>query len=834
MREITDPELLKQLESKPGEEVTDPTLIRQLEQEKVTPAKPAPPVQTGEQPIKQGGLLSEEQREKEFGVIRKAPPKWIEPVKTGLETAGLVGGAVLGAPLGPAASVAGAGLGYAGMRGATDIGLELLGYKKPVPLPERTKKAVSDIAGGATIEAGGQVAGRVISPIVTSAEQLVRAPFGKAMTSPESQELARIYKEFNIPASPSDLIPGSKTLAIAEGVLGYRPLSGDVMLRNALKKVEALNVAREQLINRKASADTVEAVGNRVRKEAEALLEKYTNAKGQKLANMVDEFTSKLGISGKYDVGKRFTETMSGARQVRHDAAEGLYNNVKQMLPAKGDDIVPLSVETTDLAKKLMKEELSKPAPLQDRKILGILKSFGGGEIKLPEGVTPWEVSRDPELRKMIESRVKPELTWDGMKNTRSDLLERVREIYRTSGEATKKSKIFGDLAEAIDTDMSAFAQQQGGDIWKTYSNARKAWKEMHEVFDKDILKIMRSNPEDILNRVVNKGEVTLLRQVRQAGGEEALTPLKQGFFKQALDSSTSNGILNPAKLGNSLKRIGTETLSALATPEEMSMLNNIVKSGQFFSEKQAGMKTIEFLEALSKTDAPRTVDAIIKPNNTYTVRMAKKLLSPERLQEIQSSALEKMFKVSGSGNYLPVSSAKAWAQYNAPMKELLPKQTYSAVTDFLKAGQNMNRVEALAKNASQTGQVLLGSEIGGAVLRRPLSVGKLLLVPWALAKIYVNPTAQAFLTRALKFDPISPEAISLFIRATTVAGINMAKTPTEVGRSTLPPTYDHSKYESDVTTGEIPLIPRESGGVVTPVIPQKKQRRPLSEFRVR
>lgn len=776
-----------------------------IEEKKTSPGatvlSPTPqPIQTGEQPEKTPSLLSEEQREKEFGVIRKAPPKWVEPVKTGLETAGLVGGAALGAltPI-PGGSAIGAGLGYAGMKGATDIGLEMLGFKKPESLPERTKKAVSDIVGGGAIEAGGQVLGRVLSPILTKAEELIRgAPFGRAMASPASQDLARIYKEFNIPASPSDLMPNSKTLAIAEGVLGYRPVSGDVMLRNALKKVEALNLAREQLINRAAPADTVEAVGNRVRKEAETLLGKYTDAKGQKLANMVDEFTSKLGISGKYDAGKRFVETMSAARQARHDAAEGLYNDVKNMLPARGDDIVPLSAETTDLSKKLMKEELSKPASLQDGKILSILKFFGGGEPKLPEGVTPWELSRDPELRKAIESQVKPELTWDGMKNTRSDLLERVRGIYRTAGEATKESRTYSALAKAIDNDMSGFAKAQGGDIWETYSNANKAWSEMHDIFDKDVLKIMRSNPEDILNRIVNKGEVTLLKQVRQAGGEEALTPLKQGFFKQILDSSTSNGILNPEKLGNSLKRMGTETLSELAKPEELTMLNNVVKSGQFFSEKRAGMKTVEFLETLSKSDATRVVDTIIKPNNTFLVRMAKRLLSPERLQEIQSSALEKMFKVGGTGNYLPVSSARAWTQYNAPMKELLPKQTYDAVTDFLKAGQNMNRVEALAKNASQTGQVLLGSEIGGAVLRRPLSAAKLLMVPWALAKIYVNPTAQALLTRALRLDPVSPEAISLFVRATTVAGINVANRPAEVGRSTLAPTVDLSKYEKE------------------------------------
>ncbi len=750
------------------------------------------------------GLLSPEQRTEEFGGIYKSPPKWTEPVKTSLETLGLVGGGALGTlsapvagPFTPAVSAVTAGAGYElgkkAHKGLMDIlGIETSPYAhrtKPETPLESMGTTAKGILEGAQIEMGGQVTGKIGSAVATPIKQFFKAPFGTTMSSPESQELARIYKEFNIPGTASDLMPSSKTLSIAEGVLGYRPVSGDVMLKNALKKIDALNNARLQLINRKDPSDTIEIVGNRIRKEAEAILSKYTDAKGQKLANMVDDFTSKMGISGKYDVGKRFTETMIGARQVRHDIAENLFNKEREMLPMKGDDIVPLSDEVVNLSKDLVKRETSKPTPLQNKELLGILKAFGGGEAKLPQGVTPWEMAKDPELRKMVESQIKPELTWNGMKETRSDLLERISEIYKARGEPTKAAGMYTALEKAIDRNMETFAEKQGGDIWKTHLSANKATREMHEIFDKDILKIMRSNPEDILNRIVNKGEVTLLKQIRTAAGEDALIPLRQGFFKQTLDSSTSNGILNPTKLGNSLKKMGTETLSELATPQQLSILNKIVKSGEYFSTKQAGMKTVEFIETLSKADPSKIVDVIIKPNNTYNVKLAKKLLTPERLQEVSSAALEKVFKMSGTGNYLPVSSMKAWTQYDAPMKELLPPQTYNAVTDFLKGGQNMARVETLAKNASQTGQVLLGSQVGAAVLGHPLSIAKLLVAPWMIAKMYVNPKSQAFLTRALKLDPVSPEAISLFTKAVTIAGLNLkGETSPTKGISTLPP----------------------------------------------
>lgn len=495
-------------------------------------------------------LLSEEQRIREFGGIRTAPPKWTKPVETTLETLGLVGGGLAGGlsapiagPWTPAVSAVTAGAGYElgrkahrGLMGMLGIETSPYAYREKSETPlESMGTTVKGVLEGTQIEMGGGIAGKIGSAVATPIKQLFKAPFGTAMVSPESQELARIYKEFNIPGTASDLIPSSKTLSIAEGVLGYRPVAGDVMLKNALKKIDALNNARLQLINRKVPSDTIEVVGNRIRKEAEDMLSRYTNAKGQKLSNMVDDFTSKMGISGKYDVGKRFTETMVGARQVRHDIAENLFNQEREMLPMKGDDIVPLSDEVISLSKDLVKRETSKPAPLQNKELLGILKAFGGGEAKLPQGVTPWEMARDSELRKMVESRFKPELTWNGMKETRSDLLERIRGIYKTMGEPTKESGMYTALEKAIDRNMETFAEKQGGDIWKIHLSANKVTREMHEIFDKDILKIMRSNPEDILNRIVNKGEVTLLKQVREAAGEDALIPLRQGFLNKHL-----------------------------------------------------------------------------------------------------------------------------------------------------------------------------------------------------------------------------------------------------------------------------------------------------------
>jgi len=247
---------------------------------------------------------------------------------------------------------------------------------------------------------------------------------------------------------------------------------------------------------------------------------------------------------------------------------------------------------------------------------------------------------------------------------------------------------------------------------------------------------------------------------------------LRQATFKEILNSSTQNEILSTKKLSSKLNQLG-EALDEIVTPQQKTMLNNIIKEGNFVLARQKGMKTVEFLETLSGTSNEGIVNAIFKPNNTYNIRLARRLLSKERMDDVTSYAIEKVLKMSGTGNYLPVTSAKEFAKYETPLKELLPPNRYNALTDFLKLGQDMKRVEKLAENASQTGQVLLGSQIGAQILKNPLVSGKLIIFPWMLAKIYTSDMATKYFTRAIKINPYSQEAISNFIKALQIIGFN-------------------------------------------------------------
>jgi hypothetical protein len=83
-----------------------------------------------------------------------------------IEALGTAGGAALGAPLGPAGIVGGAGLGY----GMTQEGLRLLeeqlGYREPRTGMALATEPVRDIVEGAAFEAGGRA---IVGPVLEAA-----------------------------------------------------------------------------------------------------------------------------------------------------------------------------------------------------------------------------------------------------------------------------------------------------------------------------------------------------------------------------------------------------------------------------------------------------------------------------------------------------------------------------------------------------------------------------------------------------------------------------------------------------------------------------------------
>ena len=82
-----------------------------------------------------------------------------------VELGGLMLGGMLGSAGGPIGTVAGAAGGYTAARSLTKAGDVALGYSKPETPVEALKRGGENLLEGATMEMGGQVAGKVIAPV---------------------------------------------------------------------------------------------------------------------------------------------------------------------------------------------------------------------------------------------------------------------------------------------------------------------------------------------------------------------------------------------------------------------------------------------------------------------------------------------------------------------------------------------------------------------------------------------------------------------------------------------------------------------------------------------
>ena len=121
--------------------------------------------------------------------IAGAARETLGPIIEGL---GMAGGGLVGAPLGPAGAVGGAGLGYGIGKGITKMADIALGNEAPETASQAMVRGAKDVLEGSTMETGGRVA----APILTKGAQLVGKGIGKVLdvTQIPQQRAARLAR----------------------------------------------------------------------------------------------------------------------------------------------------------------------------------------------------------------------------------------------------------------------------------------------------------------------------------------------------------------------------------------------------------------------------------------------------------------------------------------------------------------------------------------------------------------------------------------------------------------------------------------------------------------
>ena len=109
--------------------------------------------------------------------VAQTARKYLGPA---VEAAAMVGGGVLGAPLGPGGVVGGSALGYGMGKEITNLADIALGNVKQQAPAADVKRAAKNVLEGATMEAGGQVAAPIIAKAVGKVIDIAQMPLQKA------------------------------------------------------------------------------------------------------------------------------------------------------------------------------------------------------------------------------------------------------------------------------------------------------------------------------------------------------------------------------------------------------------------------------------------------------------------------------------------------------------------------------------------------------------------------------------------------------------------------------------------------------------------------------
>lgn len=635
---------------------------------------------------------------------------------------------------------------------------------------QEVSKSVKMIAEGAAIETLGRLSAPVmqrgiekgLGSLIPIIDKLPRL---NTLLKPRenAQQLYAIYKKYGIEPLPSELIPQeSKTLSIIESVMGYSPGAADIMLKKSMQKVEQLVYAANKIKTMGGEKSEKEFVGRLVKNELRDIMGRYTNKKGAELEAIVSQIENRFNVQGAYVSGKNIQELFESRLDTLQAGVRNAYQEVTDLLGGNAYQRISLSDDIMNWAKGQYQMEISKTPKMQDRKIVNILKDF------MPQ-------KTDREI-------ISPSYSWQGLDKTRSALLEKVRDIRRqTGGLDTNESRIYSELAEKIDSELERIASGFDKTIYSKYILAKSKSRELHELFNKDILSIMKMSPEDVAAKIVNNGEITLLSQVRDILGEEGVENLRSAYIKKTLQQSVNSktGVFDPKRFENLLSKTGDETLAQFLTPQHRDFINNLLKEAKYINSRTDRMKTWEFMDTIIGVSNEKVVDAIFKPDNRGRIRLVRRLLSSERVEEIQQLALEKIFKTvpwfsRKTGKVedliLPVQAAREIKKYETTLMELLPPQVYRDVHEFFKIGLNMKRVEQLAQNLSQTGQVFVGWSTLQAIMSSPVATVTTLGIPWMMAKIYTSDMARKYFLMSVKLPPDSTKAIELFGKAIATA----------------------------------------------------------------
>ncbi len=611
------------------------------------------------------------------------------------------------------------------------------------------------------METGGQLVGRGVQAV----GQKVLAPFKESTL--KSQTVEELAKSKRVDLTPAE-ITGSRPLSLVESALSFTPGSSGVMQRQKMKQLEELVTLRENLLNKisegRINPRSLEQVGMDVKGTIDDVISGVKTKSAEESIVLKNNILRTLGSNETYEsLGMTAQQVMAKRSSEIAKKGEALYNRVWQSVK---EDISLPSFQKT--ANDFLKKELAKPESLQNKQLVSVLEDLSGG--KSPYNLEAYA----PEIRSQIEAQLKEQAirgySPQTIQGIRSELNDRIishdmaYKVQQGGGQkmiGTAEGGVYKQLRKSLENDLDKYFKETGTEeAKKTWDVAQAFWREGKQTFNNPaILRTMKTNPEKVIDMVFTPGSVTPIQQLKRAVGDTEFNNLKQGFTSKIFDKA-AKGEFSWEKISKELDRYGDQTLGQIYSPQEIASLRKAISQGI----KTDNPFIDPYLQKLLRHSSPETLfNVVFKPNNSEAVFAIQRIVPKEVFQDAKRILTEKMLAVNEFGLYRPFKGVSNFTKFDDDtLKTIYKFDELKDLRDLISISKRSLGAERIAGNPSGTAQSIITFESGRAVLRHPGSGSTYIILPNAIARLYLSQTGRKYFTSGFKLPGNLPSAASL------------------------------------------------------------------------
>lgn len=711
-----------------------------------------------------------------------------EVARFGAESAALIGGGMAGfAAGGPLGAVGGAGLAYGGVK-AAERALE--GEKATIP--QAIKTSVGDVATGAGMEMGGQIAGKVIGGTL---ERISRPGMSDVPRSEIAERIAKA-KEYGIELTPAEAT-SSKGLALYESMLDKSPFS--TMVINTwrdLNQARPLIALREKLLGQsKVNPGQIESLGQQVKDQVDKFLSQFKELNDAQVSKLRDNVLKKLGTTETYEsLGKTTQEAIATRSKAVYDKGSELYSAVGDTIP-EGSTVKLTS--TKKVATALLEQEMKKPPSLQNKQAIAVLRDISGKNDALLQEIEQYPEAAQRQILAKMEQEGIGGVDWKTAQSIRSELNSRIAQsdaAMKTNQpgakfQSTPEAGIYKQLRKALDNDIVAFSDEIGGETKEAFDLANAFYREGKKVYNAPVLRrILSANPERVVDMIFRPNGGAEVDLVLSAVGREMFEKtLKPALTKRILDTGD---IINPKQIEANLSKYGPELLAKVYNPGEIKMLRDMAKDGRIMLEEK--LIAHPFLKVIASERPDVIVDSILgtsermgNPKNLLkNVQTIRAIVDKQTFTGLQRELSDRLFRLNQITDMVqPERLSKAIQTNEKVLEAIYSPEQVRWLKEIADIGKRMASAEMMAKNPSGTAQNVVTWGTWGVILRslKSAKVGETLsgltdtiIAPKVMAKYYLSDAGRRYFTLGMKTPIGTKQGTEIATKLAEIGGINM------------------------------------------------------------